>query len=189
MDITEAQADVRRVYRGGYSGPFVSAAVWAVANTIYLLVSPAAGMAVLFFGGMLIFPLSALILKATTGRSSLPKGHPSNALAMQSAFTVPIGLLVAIDLGAYEPALFFPASLIIVGAHYLVFVSLYGMRVFAVLSGALVILGTLGIFVLPGIGAVSGWLGAGVFLVVTPIVYRSGTTGSGAGRTTPTSAT
>lgn len=181
MDITEAQADVRRVYRGGYSGPLVSAAVWAVANSIYLLVSPDAGMAVLFFGGMLIFPLSALILKATTGSSSLPKGHPSNALAMQSAFTVPLGLLVAVALGAYEPALFFPASLIIVGAHYLVFVSLYGMSAFAVLSGALVILGAVGIFVVPDIGAVSGWLGAAVFLIFTPILYRSETTSSGAG--------
>lgn len=181
MDITQAQADVRRVYRGGYSGPLVSAAVWAIANSAYLVASPSAGMAVLFFGGMLIFPLSALILKATTGRSSLPKGHPSNALAMQSAFTVPIGLLVAIALGTYEPALFFPASLIIVGAHYLVFVSLYGMRAFAVLSGALVILGTVGIFVVPDIGSVSGWLGAGVFLIFTPILYRTGTTNSRSG--------
>ena len=181
MDITQAQADVRRVYRGGYSGPLVSAVVWAIANSAYLVASPSAGMAVLFFGGMLIFPLSALILKATTGRSSLPKGHPSNALAMQSAFTVPIGLLVAIALGTYEPALFFPASLIIVGAHYLVFVSLYGMRAFAVLSGALVILGTVGIFVVPDIGSVSGWLGAGVFLIFTPILYRTGTTNSRSG--------
>jgi hypothetical protein len=36
---------------------------------------------------------------------------------MQSVFTVPIGLLVAIALGSYEPSLFFAASLIIVGAH------------------------------------------------------------------------
>jgi hypothetical protein len=173
MTIAEAQADVRGVYRGGYSGPLVSAAVWSVANVVYRVVSPDAGMAALYLGGMLIFPLSSLVLKATTGASSLPKGHPSIGLAMQSAFTVPIGLLVAIALGAYEPSLFFPASLIIVGAHYLVFVSLYGMKVFAVLSGVLVILGMVGIFLVPGIGAVSGWLGAGVFLIFTPILYRN----------------
>lgn len=173
MTIAEAQADVRRVYRGGYSGPLVCAVLWAVANSTYDLVSPDAGMVVLFFGGMLIFPLSALILKVSTGRSFLPKGHPSTALAMQSAFTVPIGLTVAIALGSYEPSLFFPASLIIVGAHYLVFVTLYGMKAFAWLAGALVILGIVGIYLVPGIGAVSGWLGAAVFLIFTPILYRN----------------
>jgi hypothetical protein len=130
-------------------------------------------MAALYLGGMLIFPLSALVLKATTGAGSLPKGHPSIGLAMQSAFTVPIGLLVAIALGAYEPILFFPASLIIVGAHSLVFVSLYGMKVFAVLAGVLVILGTVGIFLVPGIGGISGCLAAGVFPIFTPFPYRN----------------
>jgi hypothetical protein len=39
--------------------------------------------------------------------------------------------LVAIALVSDEPSLFFPASLIIVGAYYLVFVSLYGMKAYA----------------------------------------------------------
>ena len=174
MTIAEAQADVRRIYRGGYSGPLVSAIIWAAANTVYVLVSPGAAMVALFFGGMLIFPLSALILRATTGGGALPKGHPSSALAMQSAFTVPLGLLIAIALGSYAPELFFPASLIIVGAHYLVFMTLYGMKVFAVLGGALVVLGTVAIFWMPVIGAVSGWLGAIIFAVFVPVLYRNG---------------
>lgn len=174
MTIAEAQADVRRIYRGGYSGTLVSAIVWAAANIIYFLVSPGAAMATLFFGGMLIFPLSVAILKVTTQAGVLPKGHPSIALAMQSAFTVPLGLLVAIALGAYAPELFFPASLIIVGAHYLVFVSLYGIRVFAVIAGALVLLGTLAIFTVPQLGPFSGWIGAVVFAFFVPILRRSG---------------
>ncbi|WP_066593828.1 DUF7010 family protein [Cryobacterium arcticum] len=174
MSIAGAQADVRRIFRGGYSGPLVSAILWAGANTVYFLVSPGAAMAVLFFGGMLIFPLSAVILRLTSGSAMLPKGHPSTALAMQSAFTVPLGLLIAIALGSYEPILFFPASLIIVGAHYLVFMSLYGMRVFAVLAAALLLVGTVGIFVVPEIGAISGWIGAIVFAAFAPVLYRTG---------------
>lgn len=174
MTTVEAQADVRRIYRGGYSGPLVSAIVWAAANTVYFLLSPGAAMVALFFGGMLIFPLSAVILKATTGGGALPKGHPSTALAMQSAFTVPLGLLVAIALGSYAPELFFPASLIVVGAHYLVFVTLYGMKQFAVLGGALVLIGAAAMYVAPGIGAVSGWIGAVVFVVFVPVLYRTG---------------
>ncbi|EPR77501.1 hypothetical protein ADILRU_0200 [Leifsonia rubra CMS 76R] len=144
------------------------------ANAVYFLVSPGAAMATLFFGGMLIFPLSAVILKLMTGEGALPKGHPSTALAMQSAFTVPLGLLVAIALGAYAPELFFPASLIIVGAHYLTFISLYGMKSFGVIAGALVLLGTIAIFFMPSLGPVSGWIGAGIFAVFVPILHLGG---------------
>lgn len=173
MEIAAAQGDVRRIYRGGFSGPLVAAIVWAVANAVFLGVSSGAGMAVLFFGGMFIFPLSTLVLKVMGGPAALPKAHPSVALAMQSAFTVPLGLLVAIVLGSYEPLLFFPATLIIVGAHYLVFISLYGMKLFAVLAGILIAVGTVTLFWLPNLGDISGWLGAAVFLVFTVLLFRA----------------
>ncbi|TFB64992.1 hypothetical protein E3T34_15360 [Cryobacterium sp. TMT1-62] len=97
--------------------------------------SPGASIATLFLGGMLIFPLTTLTLRTAGGPAALPKGHPMAALATQFAFTVPSGMLVAVALGLTEPNLFFPASMIIVGAHYLPFVFLYGMRLFAVLAG------------------------------------------------------
>lgn len=165
MDVKEALQDVRRVYRGGFSGPLVSALVWVTAAAVYQWGSAAAAMAVLFIGGVLIFPLSALVLKAMGGPAFLPKKHPSNALAMQSAFTVPLGLLVAIALGTLAPSSFFPASLIIVGAHYLTFISLYGMRLYGVLAGVLVAVGTVAIFVVPTLRDASGWIGAAVLLV------------------------
>jgi len=52
--------------------------------------------------------------------------------------------------------------------------TLYGMNVFAVLGGALVVLGTAGIFLVPEIGAISGWIGAVVFAVFIPVLYRTG---------------
>lgn len=173
MDVNEAQQDVRRVYRGGFSGLVVSALIWATASAVYQWGSAAAAMAVLFIGGMLIFPLSTLILKAIGGPAFLPKGHPSVGLAMQSAFTVPLGLLVAIALGALAPSLFFPASLVIVGAHYLTFISLYGMRLYGVLAGVLVALGAAAIFVVPTLRDASGWIGAAVLLVSTIPLFIS----------------
>lgn len=59
------------------------------------------------------------------------------SLATQIAFTVPLGLLVATAAAGYRPDWFFPASMIIVGAHYLPFVFLYGMPLFAVLAAVL----------------------------------------------------
>ena len=173
MEVSQAQADVRRVYRAGFLGPLVSSVIWAAASAVFTWGSAAAGMAALFFGGMLIFPLGTLVMKLLGGPTALPKGHPSAALAMQCAFTVPLGLLVAIALGSYEPVLFFPAALIIVGAHYLLFISLYGMRLFAVLAGALILLGVSMLFVLPKLGSISGWLGAAVFLLFAVLLFRA----------------
>ena len=173
MEVSQAQADVRRIYRAGFPGPLVSAVIWAAASAVFTWGSVAAGMAALFFGGMLIFPLSTLLMKLLGGPIALPKGHPSAALAMQCAFTVPLGMLIAIALGTYEPVLFFPAALIIVGAHYLVFISLYGMRLFAVLAGALILLGVSVLFVAPELGGISGWLGAAVFLLFAVLLFRA----------------
>jgi len=173
MDVSQAQADVRRIYRAGFPGPLVSAVLWAAASAVFTWGSVAGGMATLFFGGMLIFPLNTLLLKILGGPVALSKGHPSAALAMQCAFTVPLGLVIAVALGSYEPVLFFPASLIIVGAHYLVFISLYGMRVYAVLAGALILLGLSALLVIPELGGISGWLGAAVFLLFTVVLYRA----------------
>jgi len=172
LTVLNAQCDVREICRGGFSGPLVSAVIWAASVAVFSWVSAGAGMAVLFFGGMLIFPLSTLVLKFMGGPTALPKGHPSVALAMQTAFTVPLGLFVAIVLGRYAPVLFFPASLIIVGAHYLVFISLYGMKLFAVLAGLLIALGVITLFWLPNLGVISGWIGSGVLLLFAALLFR-----------------
>ncbi|MGO1266136.1 MAG: DUF7010 family protein [Microbacterium gubbeenense] len=173
MEVRQAQDDVRRVYRGGFAGPLVSALIWAAASATYQSGSPVTTMTVLFFGGMLIFPLSSLVLKVMGGPSFLPKGHPSSSLAMQSAFTVPLGLLVAIPLGVLEPSLFLPASLIIVGAHYLTFISLYGMWMYGALAGVLVAIGVAAIFAIPALRQASGWVGAGVLLLSAVPLYMS----------------
>lgn len=171
MQISEAQADVVRIYRGGFSGPLVSSVIWFSAAATYAWVSPSAAMAVLLLGGMLIFPLAALVLKMMGGPAFLPKGHPSTPLAIQSAATVPLGLLVAVVLGSLEPTLFFPAALVIVGAHYLTFMSLYGTRLFGFLAGSLVAVGALSLFAFPALRLTSGWIGATILLIATVPLY------------------
>lgn len=199
MDIERAQADVRRTYRAGFSGPLVSSLVWFAAAATYQWSSPSTAMAVLFLGGVLIFPLSTVVLKFMGGPAALPKGHPSASLAMQSAFTVPLGLLVAIALGSYEPELFFPAALIIVGAHYLVFVSLYGMRLYAVAAAVLAGGGTVTLLWLPDLGGIAGWAGGAALLFFAFVLHLADRTRAehegkrpipvgGGGRTDPSAA-
>ena len=151
----------------------MSGTVWLVAAGAGTFVSPTAGMVSLLLGGILIFPLTTVLLRITGRPTALPVGHPMNALAMQIAFTVPLGLLVAVAAAGYRAEWFFPAAMIIVGAHYLPFVVLYGMPLFAVLAGLLAGGGVALALWGPGTFSVGGWttgvilLGAALLLDAT----------------------
>lgn len=128
-------------------------------------------MAVLFVGGATIFALTTLALKATGGPSGLPREHPMNALAIQVAFVAPLCLLPALVLGGLGFRWFFPAALVAVGAHYLPFVFLYGMRLFGLLAAAMCV-GAVALAYLPAAPAsAGGWFG-GVLLVVFAFLLR-----------------
>jgi len=171
MLIADAQRDLRRVYVGGFHGQLVSGAVWLLAAAATTWVSAAAGTAALWFGGMLIFPLTTLALRASGRPASLGRDHPFTGLATQIAFTVPIGLLVVIALAADRPDLLFPAAMIVVGAHYLPFVFLYGMPLYAALASVLVLGGVaLGVWA-PGAGVIGAWC-TGAALILAAFALR-----------------
>lgn len=173
MSIIEAQGDVRRLYAGGFYGQLVSAVVWLSAAAMATWVSIEGAVVVLFLGGTLIFPLTWLSIRLTGRAASLPAGHPMAALAMQVAFTVPIGIVVVVALLAGHGELFFPASMVIVGAHYLPFVFLYGMRMFAYLSVALVVPGIIFLLWVPAPAALGGWLAGAVLAVFAFFLRRA----------------
>ncbi|XAS74891.1 hypothetical protein V3G39_09415 [Dermatophilaceae bacterium Sec6.4] len=172
MLIAEAQGEVRRLYTGGFYGQLVSAVVWLSAAATTTWVSTEGAVAVLFLGGTLIFPLTWLSIRLTGRSASLPTGHPMAALAMQIAFTVPIGFVVVVALLAGRDELFFPASMMVVGAHYLPFVFLYGMRMFAYLAAALVLPGVILLVWVPAPVALGGWF-TGAVLVMFAFLLRA----------------
>lgn len=171
MDIAEAQRDVRIVYAGGFHGQLVSGSIWLLAAGASLAVSRPAGILVLLVGGASIFPITTLLLKVGGGPSSLPAGHPMAPLAMQIAFTVPLGLLVAVAAAGYQQDWFFPASMVVVGAHYLPFTFLYGMSLFAVLGGLMTSGGVALALWLPNTFSAGGWV-AGALLIVFAFLLR-----------------
>lgn len=171
MDIAEAQRDVRIVYAGGFHGQLVSGSIWLLAAGASLAVSRPAGILVLLVGGASIFPITTLLLKVGGGPSSLPAGHPMAPLAMQIAFTVPLGLLVAVAAAGYQQDWFFPASMVIVGAHYLPFTFLYGMSLFAALGGLMALGGVALALWLPNTFSAGGWV-AGALLIVFAFLLR-----------------
>ena len=165
MTILEAQRDVRRAFRNGVVGAGVSAALWLVSAACATALGPRAGVLVLVFGGMLIFPTTLLLLRLLGGPAGLPGGHPMNELGTQVALVMPLCMPVAGAAALFRLEWFYPAFMVLVGAHYLPFVFLYGMREFVVLALALVFGGVSLAMLGPGGFAIGGWATGGALLL------------------------
>jgi hypothetical protein len=158
MRIDDAQRDVRTTFLGGFAGQLVSGALWLGAAALGTWSSPRRAILLLVVGGMFIFPLTQGVLRLMRRRATLASGSPMNGLAMQVAFTVPLMLPVALGATLHRLDWFFPACMVVVGAHYLPFVFLYGMPMFAALGGILVAAGLALALWVPEPFAAGGWL-------------------------------
>jgi hypothetical protein len=172
MHITEAQKEIRSAFLGGFVGQLVAGLIWALSAAAGTWAAPRLGMAILFFVSMLLFPLTQLILRLIGRPAKLSEKNTLGQLATQIAFTVPIGFILVGAATLYQQTWFYPASMIVVGAHYLPFIFLYGMPQFGALA-ALLILGGAGIGLYgPDIFSLGGWIGA-AFLIVFAFVGRN----------------
>jgi hypothetical protein len=138
MHVQDAQRNVRTTFVGGFWGQLVSSALWLVSAALGYWVSPRAGIIEIVFGGCFIFPLTVMLLRLSGGSTSPTKGNPLSSLGMQVAFTLPLGMLLLFPVTQLRLTLFYPALMILLGAHYLPFIFLYGMRMFAALAAILV---------------------------------------------------
>jgi hypothetical protein len=71
---------------------------------------------------------------------------------------------------------FFPALMILVGAHYLPFATLYGMRMFLFLAGILIVMGVVIALRFSGTFSLGAWV-AGLALFAFAWIGRSIATG------------
>jgi hypothetical protein len=138
MTITEAQREMRTRYVGGFFGQIVSGALWILSASLAVWSSPRAAIVTLVLGGFFIFPITELLIRMTGERSSLSADNGLRQLGMQAAFVLPLSMPLLLPVGLYRLNWFYPAMTILLGAHYLPFVTLYGMRMFAALGGLLV---------------------------------------------------
>jgi hypothetical protein len=169
MIIKNAQLEMRSVYLGGAVGQMVSGIIWLISAALGTFVSTQAGIVSLFLGGMLIFPLTQMALKLSGRPASVSKMNPLNGLAMQVAFIVPLCFPVIYAAARFNINWYYPAFLIIVGAHYLPFMFLYGIRQYAILAGLMITAGVSFALLLPDMFMIGGWVG-GILLVVFALV-------------------
>ena len=172
MFIKEAQREIRSVFFGGVVGQLIAGIIWALSAAVSTWGTARLGMAVLFFVSMLLFPLTQFILKLIRRPVKLSAENTLNQLAMQIAFTVPIGFLLVGAATLYRENWFYPASMVVVGAHYLPFIFLYGMPQFGILAG-LLIAGGIGIGLYePNVFSLGGWISA-IVLIIFAFIGRS----------------
>ena len=172
MDIEDAQREVRSVYIGGFWGQLVSSVIWLVSAALGTWVTPKASILTVVIGGFFIFPLTQMLLRLSGRRTSVSRENQFNNLGMQVAFVLPFSMLLLVPVGLYNLNWFFPALMVLVGAHYLPFATLYGMRMFLFLAGILIAMGVVIAHYFSGIFSVGAWV-AGLALFVFAWIGRA----------------
>ena len=172
MDIQDAQSEVRSVYIGGFCGQLVSSVIWLVSAALGTWVTPKASILAVVIGGFFIFPLTQMLLRLSGRRASVSKENQFHYLGMQVAFVLPFSMLLLVPVGHYNLNWFFPALMVLLGAHYLPFATLYGMRMFLFLAGILMAAGVVIALYFAETFSLGAWV-AGLALFVFAWIGRS----------------
>jgi hypothetical protein len=165
MTISDAQREMRARFVGGCFGQLVSGVLWLVSAGLAQWRGPRAAITTLLVGGLFIFPATELLIRAFGERAPVSANNALRSLGMQVAFVLPLSMPLLLPVALYRLNWFYPATMILLGAHYLPFVFLYGMPMFAVLTALLVGGGTLIAMYLSASFAIGAWYTGLVLLV------------------------
>lgn len=136
MDIGDAQRENRARFVGGFYGQLVSGVLWLTSACLATWSTPRVAITMLVVSGFFIFPLTELLIRVVDRSGPLSARNSLYQLGMQVAFVLPVSMLLLVPVGHYRLNLFYPALMVLLGAHYIPFVFLYGMRMFAGLAAA-----------------------------------------------------
>ncbi len=134
MDIGDAQREMRNRFNGGFYGQLVSGVLWLMSASLAAWSTPSAAITMLVVGGFFIFPITELLIRISKGKSPLSTQNSLSQLGMQVAFVLPLSMPLLLPVSLYRLNWFYPAMMVLLGAHYIPFVFLYGMRMFALIA-------------------------------------------------------
>jgi len=172
MHIEDAQRENRFVYIGGFWGQLVSSVIWLASAALGTWVTPKTSILTAVIAGFFIFPLVQILLRLWGRPVRVSRENPLHSLGMQVAFVLPFSMLLLVPVCLYNLNLFFPALLILLGAHYLPFATLYGMRMFLFLAGILLAASVLTAHYFSQTFSVGAWIG-GLTLFIFAWIGRS----------------
>jgi hypothetical protein len=165
MTVIETQREMRIGLMGGFMGQLISGILWMISAAFATWDTPKSAIIFLIVSGFFIFPLTLLGLKVIRYPHKVPSSNAFNALGMQIAFIIPIGLLLIGGATLHKIEWFYPAFMILLGAHYMPFITLYGMRMFAFLAGILIVAGVALALYIPLPICAGAWFTAGALFV------------------------
>ncbi len=128
---------MRRGYYWGAPGVLVSGLVWCAAACVALAGEEQLAVYVLLIGGMFIFPGGVLLLKLIGHPGKHSPTNPLNGLAMEGTVWLLAGCWMAFGVQTLRIEWFFPVMLLTIGARYLSFQTLYGLRLYWILGALL----------------------------------------------------
>ena len=167
----DAQREIRTRFVGGFYGQLVSGLLWLASAGLAIWASPRAAICTLIIGGFFIFPLTELLLRWSGEKIPLSADNSLYSLGMQVAFVLPLSMPLLIAVGLYRLNWFYPGLMILLGAHYLPFVFMYGMRMFWALGFLLVGAGILIAMYWDGSFSIGAWF-TGIVLLIFAVVGR-----------------
>ena len=172
MEIQDAQREVRSVYIGGFVGQLVSSVIWLIAAALGTWSTPKVSILFILIAGFFIFAFTQVLLRLSGRPASVSRENSFHSLGREVAFVLPLSMLLLYPVGLFRLNWFFPALLILLGAHYLPFATLYGMRMFLFLAGILIAAGTVIGLWFSRTFSLGAWIG-GVALFVFAWIGRS----------------
>lgn len=172
MDIQDAQREVRFNAIGGFWGQLFYSILWLTSAALGTWITPKASIATIVIGGFFGFPFVQMMLRLSRRRASTSRENPFHWLGMQIAFVLPFSMLLLVPVGLYRLNWFFPALMILLGAHYLPFATSFGMRMFLFLAGILLAEGIVVALYFSATFTLGAWI-AGLTLFVFAWIGRS----------------
>jgi hypothetical protein len=169
MTIVEAQREMRARFVGGFYGQLVSGLLWIASAVLATWSTPRAAIATLVLGGVCIYPLTELLLRLEGEHCRLSADNTLRQLGAQVAFVLPLSMPLLLPVSLYRLNWFYPGMMILVGAHYVPFVFLYGMRMFAALAAVLVAGGVLLALYATSSFSVGAWYTGAALLVFAAV--------------------
>ncbi|MHB1416370.1 MAG: DUF7010 family protein [Chloroflexota bacterium] len=173
MDLHDAQGEIRSAFLGGSVGQLVTGVIWLLSAALSTFVGQGQGIVALFVGGMLIFPLTQLSLRLLGKLGALSRENPLSNYSLQSVFAMGAMYPLIYAATLHNVNWFYPAFMMVVAAHYVSFILLYGMPQYGVLAAALFASGLALALLAPNAFSLGGWVAGLLLLAFAGVVWKT----------------
>ena len=142
MTLETAQLDMRRAYFGGAPIVCASGLIWFVAGWVQIVQGTHHALMIFMCAMLLCHPLGITLMRELLATGRHDKRNPLPRLTSDANIFLVAGLAVAVIASQESYSPFFPIALFVFGARYLILQTVYGLKVYWLLGGGLIVAST-----------------------------------------------